>query len=305
MKRYIARRLVQSLLVLVGVSTVVFFLLSLSGDPAALMLPPGATQDDLDRLRQSMGLDRPLPVRYVNFMADAARGDFGESISVGTPALEIVLSRMPATIELATAALLFALVVAFPAGILAALHRNSWIDTLSMSVALFGQSVPVFWLGLMLILLFSVNVQWLPTGGRGGLDNLILPTITLGLFSMARTARLVRSGMIEVMQQDFIRTARAKGLPERDIVRVHALRTMLIPIITVIGLDLATLLGGAVITETIFSWPGIGRLVVDSIRSRDYPVVQAAVFVVATTYVVINLLVDIAYAYLNPVVRIR
>jgi peptide/nickel transport system permease protein len=304
-RRYIARRLLQSLLVLVGVSTVVFFLLSLSGDPAALMLPPGATQEDLDRLRQSMGLDRPLPERYAAFMLDALRGDFGESIAVGTPAREIVLSRMPATIELATAALLFALVVAFPAGILAALRRNSWVDTLSMSVALLGQSVPVFWLGLMLILLFSVNLRWLPTGGRGGLDNLILPMITLGLFSMARTARLVRSGMIEVMGQDFIRTARAKGLREGAIVRRHALRSMLIPIITVIGLDLATLLGGAVITETIFSWPGIGRLVVDSIRSRDYPVVQAAVFVVATLYVVINLLVDIAYAYLSPTVRIR
>jgi peptide/nickel transport system permease protein len=212
---------------------------------------------------------------------------------------------MPATIELASAALLFALAIAFPAGIVAAMRRNTWVDTLSMSVALFGQSVPVFWLGLMLILLFAVNLQWLPTGGRGGLDNLILPTITLGLFSMARTARLVRSGMIEVLGQDFIRTARAKGLRERDIVRRHALRSMLIPIITVIGLDLATLLGGAVITETIFSWPGIGRLVVDSIRSRDYPVVQAAVFVVATLYVVINLLVDISYAYLNPTVRVR
>jgi peptide/nickel transport system permease protein len=304
-RRYIARRLIQSLLVLVGVSTVVFYLLSLSGDPAALMLPPGATQEDLDRLRESMGLNRPLPERYARFMLDAVRGDFGESISVGTPALDIVISRMPATIELAAAALLFALAVAFPAGILAALRRNTWVDTLSMSVALLGQSVPVFWLGLMLILVFSVNLRWLPTGGRGGLDNLILPMITLGLFSMARTARLVRSGMIEVMQQDFIRTARAKGLHEREIVRRHALRSMLIPIITVIGLDLATLLGGAVITETIFSWPGIGRLVVDSIRSRDYPVVQAAVFVVATLYVAINLLVDVAYAYLNPTVRIR
>ena len=305
MRRYIARRLVQSLLVLVGVSTVVFFLLSLSGDPAALMLPPGATQEDLDRLRESMGLNRPLPQRYAQFMLDAVRGDFGESIAIGTPALEIVLSRMPATLELAAAALLFALAIAFPAGILAALRRNSWVDTLSMSVALFGQSVPVFWLGLMLILVFSVNLRWLPTGGRGGLDNLILPMITLGLFSMARTARLVRSGMIEVMQQDFIRTARAKGLREGQIVRRHALRSMLIPIITVIGLDLATLLGGAVITETIFSWPGIGRLVVDSIRSRDYPVVQAAVLIVASLYVAVNLVVDIAYAYLNPTVRIR
>jgi peptide/nickel transport system permease protein len=179
---------------------------------------------------------------------------------------------MPATIGLATAALLFALVLAFPAGIIAGLRRGSWVDTACMGVALVGQSVPVFWLGLMLILLFSVNLKWLPTGGTGGLDHLILPMITLGLFSMARTARLVRSGMIEVMQNDFIRTARAKGLTEQAIVQRHALRFALIPLVTVIGLDLATLLGGAVITETIFSWPGVGRLVVDSIRSRDYPV---------------------------------
>ncbi|MEA2582980.1 MAG: peptide/nickel transport system permease protein, partial [Thermomicrobiales bacterium] len=272
MQRYVARRLVQNLFVLLGVSTVVFFLLSLSGDPAALMLPAGATQEDLDRLRESMGLNRPLPERYVLFMKDAFRGDFGDSLAVGTPALDMVLSRMPATIGLATAALLFALVLAFPAGIIAGLRRGSWVDTACMGVALVGQSVPVFWLGLMLILLFSVNLKWLPTGGTGGLDHLILPMITLGLFSMARTARLVRSGMIEVMQNDFIRTARAKGLTEQAIVQRHALRFALIPLVTVIGLDLATLLGGAVITETIFSWPGVGRLVVDSIRSRDYPV---------------------------------
>jgi peptide/nickel transport system permease protein len=295
--------LVQSLLVLVGVSTVVFFLLSLSGDPAALMLPPGATQEDLDQLRESMGLTRPLPERYATFMLDALRGDFGESIAVGTPALEIVLSRMPATIELATAALLFALVVAFPAGIVAALRRNSWLDTLSMSVALLGQSVPVFWLGLMLILLFSVNLRWLPTGGRGGLDNLILPMIALGLFSMARTARLVRSGMIEVMGQDFIRTARAKGLREGAIVRRHALRSMLIPIITVIGLDLATLLGGAVITETIFSWPGIGRYVVNAIARRDLPAIQGSVLFLSVVFVLVNLVTDLLYAKADPRVR--
>lgn len=304
MQRYIARRLLQNLLVLVGVSTVVFFVTSLSGDPAALMLPPGATQADLDHLRSAMGLDRPLPERYARFMTDAVRGDFGQSIAIGAPALDIVVSRLPATIELALAALLFSLVIAFPAGIMAGLHRNSWIDTLSMGVALVGQSVPVFWLGLMLILLFAVNLQWFPTGGRGGVSHLLLPMVTLGMFTMARTARLVRSGMIEVMQQDFVRTARAKGLTEWLIVSRHALRYALVPIITVIGLDLATLLGGAVLTETIFSWPGVGRLVVDSIRSRDYPVVQAAVFLIATGYVVINLGIDMLYAYLDPRIRL-
>lgn len=305
MGRYLARRLVQNLFVLLGVSLLVFLLLSLSGDPAALMLPPGATQADLDRLRASMGLDRPLPEQYARFMLGVARGDFGESLSIGVPARDLVLSRLPATLELTAAALIFALAVAFPAGIIAALRRGSWVDNLSMLVALVGQSVPVFWLGLMLILLFSVNLRWLPPGGRGEPGMLIMPAIALGLFSMARTARLVRAGVIDVMGQDFIRTARAKGLPERAVVVGHGLRNVLIPIVTVLGLDLSTLLGGAVITETIFAWPGIGRLVVDSIRSRDYPVVQAAVLLIATLYVLINLAVDMIYAYLNPTIRYK
>lgn len=303
MVRYIARRLVQNVFVLFGVSVVVFLLLSISGDPAALMLPPGATQADLDRLRAAMGLDKPLLEQYWRFLSGAVRGDFGRSLSVGTPALNLVFSRLPATFELAGAAFLLAIIVAFPAGIIAAIRRNTLADNVSMTIAFIGQSIPVFWLGLMLILVFAVRLRWLPPSGYGGVRYFILPAITLGLFSMARTARLIRSGMIEVLGQDYVRTARAKGLTDRTVIVRHTLRNALVPIVTVLGLDLAVLLGGAVITETIFAWPGVGRLVIESIRSRDYPVVQAAVFVVATISVVINLLVDILYAYLNPTIR--
>jgi len=300
MTRYIVRGLVQAVFVLLGVSLVVFLLLHLTGDPAALMLPPDAPRSQLVELRHTMGLDQPLPAQYLHFLAGLSHGDFGTSLTYNEPALSLVLERLPATIELTIVAMIFALVVAFPLGTFAALRRGTALDRGAMALTLLGQAVPVFWLGIMLILLFAVTWHVFPAGGFSTWGALVLPAFTLGLYSMARTARLVRSGMLEVLNEDYMRTARAKGLPDRLVIVRHALKNALIPVITVIGLDLATLLGGAVITETIFSWPGIGRLAIEAIGHRDYPVVQAVVFITAAGYVLINLGVDILYGYLDP-----
>ncbi len=300
---YIIRRLLQSVTVLIGVSLVVFMLLHISGDPAALMLPMEATAEDYARLRQQLGLNEPLPVQYWRFLSRAVQGDFGDSLRGNQPAMYLVLDRFPATALLAFAALALGLVIAFPAGLISALRRNTAYDQVAMLLALFGQSTPVFWLGIMLILFFSVQLRWLPTGGFSGPQSLILPAITLGLYSAARTTRLIRSGVLEILTEDYVRTARSKGLREAQVILRHTLRNALIPVVTAIGLDIATLLGGAVITETIFGWPGIGRLAVQSIQNRDYPVVQASVFIVACIYVFLNLMVDVLYGYLDPTIR--
>jgi ABC-type dipeptide/oligopeptide/nickel transport system permease component len=305
MRYFILRRFLQAIAVIFGVTLVTFMLMHLTGDPVGLMLPDDASPEEHERIRQLLGLDDPLPVQFARFLGGAIRGDFGQSIRQGEPALQLVLERLPATIELTLAAMLIAMLVAFPAGIIAASRRGGVVDQVAMLFALVGQSVPNFWLGIMLILFFSVSLEWLPPFGRGGLENLILPAFTLAMYSMARTARLIRSGMIEVLSQDYVRTARAKGLAETLVLRRHALKNALIPAVTVLGLDLAHLLGGAVITEVIFAWPGVGRLAVNAIYARDYPVVQAAVFVVAVGYTAINFFVDILYAYLNPKVRFK
>ena len=305
MKVYLGRRLAQSLLVLLGVSFVVFFILYLTGDPALVLLPPDATAEDVRRFREAMGFNDPFIVQYGRFLAGALRGDFGQSIRHGEPAFGLVVERLPATFELATAALLIALVIAIPAGIVSAVRRNTIVDYVATVVALLGQSMPTFWLGIMLILLFSVQFNVLPSSGRGGLSHLILPAITLGLFTTARITRLTRSGMLEVLNQDYIRTARAKGVASSPIVWKHAFKNAAVPIVTIVGIELGTLLGGSVITETIFAWPGVGRLSVQAIYNRDYPVVQAAVFLLATTFVLVNLFVDVLYTYLDPRIRLR
>jgi ABC-type dipeptide/oligopeptide/nickel transport system permease component len=306
-KAYLLRRLLQSLLVLLGVSAVVFLILHLTGDPAILLLPQDATAEDIARLRSQLGFNDPLIVQYLRFLRGAVQGNFGDSLRHGEPAMSLVLERLPATFELAGAGLLIALCLAIPAGILSAVRRNTVVDYVSTVIALLGQAMPTFWLGIMLILVFSVHLGWLPSSGRGGgdLQYLILPAVTLGLFTTARITRLTRSGMLEVLGQDYIRTARAKGVSEPPVVWKHALRNASIPIITIVGIELGTLLGGSVITETIFAWPGVGRLSVQAIFNRDYPVVQAAVFLLATTFVVVNFLVDITYTYLDPRIRFR
>ena len=301
---YLLRRLAQSVLVLFGVSFVVFFILYLTGDPALVLLPPDASAEDIRKFREAMGFNDPFLVQYARFLAGAFRGDFGQSVRHGEPAFHLVLERLPATFELAGAALLIGLLLSIPAGVISAVRRNTAIDYVSTVVALLGQSMPTFWLGIMLILVFSVQFNILPSSGRGGLQHLVLPAITLGLFTTARITRLTRSGMLEVLNQDYIRTARAKGVAGRPVVWKHAFKNAAIPIVTIVGIELGTLLGGSVITETIFAWPGVGRLSVQAIYNRDYPVVQAAVFMLASTFVLVNLVVDLLYTYLDPRIRL-
>jgi peptide/nickel transport system permease protein len=305
MRTFLARRLLQSLVVLFGVSFVVFAILHLTGDPALVLLPPDASAEDVRRFREAMGFNDPFLVQYGRFLKGALQGDFGQSIRHGEPAFGLVVERLPATFELAGAALFLALCLAIPAGIVSAVRRNSPVDYVATVVALFGQSLPTFWLGIMLILLFSVQLQLLPSSGRGTLEHLVLPAVTLGLFTTARITRLTRSGMLEVLGQDYIRTARAKGVGDPPVVWKHALKNAAIPIVTIVGIELGTLLGGSVITETIFAWPGVGRLSVQAIANRDYPVVQAAVFLLASTFVAVNLAVDVVYTYLDPRIRLK
>jgi peptide/nickel transport system permease protein len=307
MGHYIAQRLVQAVLVVFGVVTAVFFLLQLTGDPVRLMVGEGASEADVQNIRHQLGLDRPLPERYVTFLGDAARADFGQSVrQQGRPAMAIVLDRYPATLRLAFLALSLSVVLAIVFGVISAVKRYSVLDNVVMVIALFGQSMPNFWLGIMLILVFAVQLGWLPSQGYGdgGLKYLLLPTLTLAAPGLARLTRLVRSGMLDVLGQDYVRTARAKGLRERGVIFTHALKNAAIPLVTIIGLDLGALLGGAVVTEQIFAWPGVGLEVVLAINGRDFPVVQAAVFVVATSFVCINLVVDVLYTWLDPRVRL-
>ena len=305
MSVYLLRRLAQSVLVLLGVSFVVFFILYLTGDPALVLLPPDATAQDIAEFRARMGFNDPFIVQYGRFLGGALRGDFGQSVRHGEPAFHLVLERLPATLELSGAALFITLLLAIPAGVVSAVRRNTVADYVATVVALLGQSMPTFWLGIMLILIFSVQFNVLPSSGRGGLEHLLLPAVTLGLFTTARVTRLTRSGMLEVLNQDYIRTARAKGVSGQPVVWKHAFKNAAIPIVTIVGIELGTLLGGSVITETIFAWPGVGRLSVQAIYNRDYPVVQAAVFLLALTFVLINLVVDLLYTYLDPRIRLR
>lgn len=305
MTTYLVHRLAQSVIVLLGISVVVFIILHLTGDPTLLMLPPDVSAEEVARFRRAMGFDDPLYVQYWGFLKGAVRGDFGNSLRHDEPALGLVWQRMPATIELTVVALGLALVLAIPVGIVSAAFRNTPVDYASTTFALMGQAMPTFWLGIMLILLFSVSLHLLPSSGRGGWRHLVLPALTLGLFTTARIMRLTRSGMLEVLSQDYVRTARAKGVNERGVVWKHALKNAGIPVVTIVGLELGTLLGGAVITETIFAWPGVGRLSVQAIFNRDYPLVQAAVFVLASIFVLVNLIVDVLYTYLDPRIRIR
>jgi ABC-type dipeptide/oligopeptide/nickel transport system permease component len=304
MKGYILKRLFHSIFVLVGISLVVFIILHLTGDPAALLMPMDATPEQVAQFRQEMGFNDPIVVQYWRFFKGTLRGDFGQSFRHSQPALELVMERMPATIQLTLAAMVIALLVAIPVGIISAIRRNSLLDHVGMTGALLGQSTPVFWLGIMLILIFSVTLQWFPSSGRGEVQHLVLPAITLGMFTMARTARMMRSSMLEVLGQEYMKTAKAKGLNPGTVILKHALKNAAIPVVTIIGMELGTLLGGAVITETIFAWPGVGRLAVQAIYNRDYPVVQAAVFLLASIFVLVNLVVDLLYTYLDPRVKL-
>jgi peptide/nickel transport system permease protein len=300
---YLVGRLARTSIVLLGVSTVVFFVLRLSGDPVPLLLPPDAPAVEVEAMRHHLGLDGPLRWQYVRFLSLLGRGDLGMSLHQQQPALDLVLERLPATMKLAGAAFIMALVVALPIGVIAATHRNTWVDQLMMPITLVGQSVPSFWLGIMLILLVSVQLKLLPTSGSGTPCHLVLPAITLAMYSMASIARLTRSAMLDVLGQDYVRTARSKGLGENRVVYSHVLKNAMIPVLTIAGLQLGIVLAGAVVTETVFSWPGIGRLAIQAISVRDYPVVQAVVLVTAVGFVLTNLIVDLLYTLLDPRIR--
>jgi len=302
--RYIIHRLLQTVIVIFGVSLISFGVTFATGDPTFLLVGPQATAEQIDQIRHGMGFDRPWPIQYVDYMSRAVHGDFGTSLRSHDPAFNLIKDRMPVTLELTGAALLVSLVISIPVGITSALKRNTVYGTLSRFGALLGQSRRVFWLGLMLILIFGVELRWFPISGPGDLQHLVLPAITLGAFSTARNARLIRSSVLEVLGNDYVRTARSKGLAQATVVLRHVLKNAMLPVITVIGLDLGTLLGGAVITETIFAWPGVGRLVVQAIETKDYPVIQTAVILLATLFVVLNLLVDLTYTYLDPRIRL-
>ncbi len=303
MTAFLVRRLVRTIVVLWGVTTIVFVVTRLSGDPIALIVPPEAPRAEIERVRAQFGFDRPLPVQYGIFIRRAVVGDFGQSIRQRQPAMRLALDRLPATLQLAAWSFLFAVVVGVPLGIIAGVRPRSLWDNVTMTVAVVGQAVPTFYLGILLIIFVAVRLGWLPVGGRGDWKTLVLPVVTLGTYAMASIARLTRSAMLEVMSQDYVRTARAKGLSERAVTLRHAFRNALIPVVTIMGLQFGTLLGGAVVTETIFAWPGLGLLAINGIGSRDYPVVQAAVFLAAVSFVIINLVVDLLYSQLDPRIR--
>jgi ABC-type dipeptide/oligopeptide/nickel transport system permease component len=290
--------------VLFGVTLVSFSLLHLvPGDPAEILGGQEATKEVVDRIRVEYGLDKPLAVQYVRFVGNAARGDLGISIQSRHPVRELLLQRLAFTLQLSLISILVASAIGLLAGIISSTRQYSIFDTTSMLGALFGISMPIFWLGLLLILVFAVKLQWLPSGGTGGLGHLILPAIALGSASAAVIARMTRASMLEVTRQDYIRTARATGYRESVVIFRHGLKNAMIPVLTVFGLEFGTMLGGAVLTETVFSLPGIGRLLVEGIFARDYPVVQGAMIVVATTFVLVNLLTDVAYAFFDPRIR--
>ncbi len=309
MTRYIIRRLLQSVLVVAGVSLLVFFILYQTGDPTLLMASPDATREEVDELRRVMGFDRPWYVQYWDFASDAIRGDFGNSFRQGQPVFGLIMERLPATLRLAGAAFVISVVVSIPIGIISATRRNTVWDTMAMGFALLGQSLPVFFLGVMLIWIFAGLLGWLPSFGQGDgsfvstIKHLILPAVTLATFSLARNARLVRSSLLEVLGLDYIKTARSKGLAERIVIYRHALRNALIPVVTIFGLEFGTLLSGAVITETVFAWPGVGRLIILAVQQRDFPVVVGAVTIIATLFVFLNLIVDLLYGVIDPRVR--
>lgn len=303
MTTFLIRRALNTVLVLLGVATVTFFLLRLTGDPVAALLPLDATPEAIARMRAQLGMDKPLGVQYVNYLGNIVQGDFGVSLRYREPALKLFTQRFPASLELLGASVALSLLVGIPAGIIAAMRHGKAVDSIVMAFALLGQAVPAFYLGLMLMLFFSVQLGWLPTGGRGTLAQLIMPTFVLGAYLMALTARMTRSSLLETFGRDYIRTARAKGLAQRVIVYKHALKPALIPIITVVGLQVGTLFSGAVVTETVFTWPGIGRLAMEAISSRDFPVVQAVVVISSALFVLVNVLTDVLYGIIDPRVR--
>jgi peptide/nickel transport system permease protein len=305
MRRYVAARLAQSALVVLLSLSAVFGMVRLGGDPVLLFLPMDIQAKDVNEIRQRLGFNDPLTVQYARFMAGAVRGDFGQSLRYRRDALGLVLERLPATLLLAGTSIALTLVLAVPLGLVTAVRRGTLVDHVGTIVMVLGQAIPGFWLGLMLIYLFAVHLRWLPTGGTGSLAHLIMPSVVLAAFFAARVARLTRSAVLDVLGEEYITTARAKGLGEGRVIGKHTLRNSAIPIVTLAGLEAGQLLGGAVIAETIFAWPGLGRLTVQALLNRDFPVVMAAVSFTSIVYTLMNLIVDLAYGWLDPRVRLK
>jgi peptide/nickel transport system permease protein len=306
MKTYIIRRLLQAIGVCIVISALSFGLLFLNTDPALILLPPDAEIEDIELFKKQMGLDRPMAIQYLDFLGKIVlHGDFGNSFVTQSPVIDELAARIPSTLQLAVCALLFANIIAIVVGIYSAVKRYSIVDNVSTFLALLGQAMPNFWFGIMLIIIFGVWLQWFPISGAGSWKHLVLPTITLGTGILPINLRLVRSGMLDVLNQDYIRTSRAKGLRESKVLIKHAFKNAAIPVITVSGMQLAALLGGSVITETVFAWPGVGQLAVESIRMGDYPVVQAAVVMFALLAVFGNLIADIICAFIDPRIRLN
>lgn len=304
MHKYVLRRLLLLIPVIIGVTFIVYTIMFLTpGDPAQIIMGENAPKEQVEQLREKMGLDDPFIVQYARFLKNAVKGDFGRSYSTKKPVFDEVFSRFPATLKLTIAGMIVAVAIGIPVGIISATKQYSAVDSISMILALLGVSMPNFWLGLMLILLFSVRWGVLPSAGDVGFTSLILPAITLGTGVAAIITRMTRSSMLEVIRQDFIRTARAKGVYEKKVINKHALKNALIPVVTVVGLQFGYLLGGAVLTETVFSWPGVGRLMVDAIKQKDTPTVLASVIFMSVVFSIVNLLVDILYAFLDPRIK--
>ncbi|MEK6545068.1 MAG: nickel ABC transporter permease [Nitrospinota bacterium] len=304
MKNYITKRLLLFFPVVIGVMTFVFFMIHLvPGDPVELMLGENAIDSDKERLRTALGIDRPIITQYFSFIINAFRGDLGRSIHSNMPVFTVIAERFPSTIELALCAIFVAVIISIPLGVISAYKQKSIFDNGSMVISLFGISMPSFWLGPILIIIFSIKLGWLPVSGRGGISYIILPSITLGTALSAILTRMTRSSMLDCLKEEYVSTARAKGLSEKVVIIKHALANAMIPIITIVGLQSGALLSGAIITETIFSWPGIGRLTIQAINTRDYPLLQGCVLIIALSYVTVNLLTDILYAYFDPRIK--
>jgi ABC-type dipeptide/oligopeptide/nickel transport system permease component len=301
---FLAARLARVMIVVLGALTIVFIIVRLSGDPVALLTPQGATAQDVAQIRHQLGLDQPLPVQYVIYLRNLLVGDWGQSIKDHQPVVTLILDRLPATLELAAVAFLFVVGIALPLGILAARARGTWVDYLAMGLAALGQSVAPFWFGLILVLFFSLRLHWLPTSGTGTWQHVIMPALTFGIGVIASIARVTRAAMLDVLRCDYVRTARAKGLTERVLLARHAFRNAAIPVVTVVGLQAGTLLAGAVIAEQVFAWPGIGRLAIEAVNSRDYAVVQGVVIVFALMFSLVNIGIDLLYAVLDPRIRV-
>lgn len=303
MIKFLLKRLLEFIPVLLIISFIVFSLVFVAGNPVALMLPDDATQEEIEQLTISLGLDQPFLVQYGRYMLGLVQGDFGTSFRYNTDALPLVLERLPATLELAAASMIIAIIIAIPLGVWSATKKNTSLDLVATGGAVIGKAMPSFWLGIMLILLFSVTLGWFPVSGRGSIVHLILPAITLGTGIAAEMTRLIRSSMVEILNQDYVRTAKSKGLRDFFVIYKHAFRNSLIPVVTITALQTSSLVGGALITETVFAWPGLGQLLIQAVNTRDMAIVQASVFVIAILVIVMNLLADVIYRILDPRIK--